>query len=114
MEKEFFKGNRQNFYKQMKENSLLVMFSGLEIRKTNDEFYPFYTNRNFLYLTGLDSKELILLARKDGEGNVREKIFLLPKDLLKERWTGARIKPDEASEISGIADTGYVLSLIHI
>ena len=76
MEKEFFKGNRQNFYKQMKENSLLVMFSGLEIRKTNDEFYPFYTNRNFLYLTGLDSKELILLARKDGEGNVREKIFL--------------------------------------
>ena len=108
MEKEFFKGNRQNFYKQMKENSLLVMFSGLEIRKTNDEFYPFYTNRNFLYLTGLDSKELILLARKDGEGNVREKIFLLPPDLLKERWTGARIKPDEASEISGIADTGYV------
>ena len=108
MEKEFFKGNRQNFYKQMKENSLLVMFSGLEIRKTNDEFYPFYTNRNFLYLTGLDSKELILLARKDGEGNVREKIFLLPPDLLKERWTGTRIRPEEAAERSGIAKTGYV------
>ena len=42
----------------MKENSLLVMFSGTEVRKTNDEFYPFYTDRNFLYLTGLDGKEL--------------------------------------------------------
>ena len=38
----------------MKENSLLALFSGTEVRKTNDEFYPFYTNRSFLYLTGLD------------------------------------------------------------
>ena len=35
----------------------------------NDEQYPFYTDRNFLYLTGLDSKEFVLLAWKDSEGN---------------------------------------------
>lgn len=92
----------------MKENSLLLMFSGTEVRKTNDEFYPFYTDRNFLYLTGLDSKELILFARKDGEGQVREKIFLLPPDLLQERWTGVRIKPEQAEELSGITEIGYV------
>jgi len=108
MNKEFYQGNRQNFYQQMKENSILLLFSGMEVRKTNDEFYPFYTNRNFLYLTGLESKELVLLAKKDGEGKVSEKLFLLPPDLLKERWTGARIKPEEAAECSGICEFSYV------
>ena len=107
MIKEFFQGNRSRFYSQMKDNSLLALFSGAEVRKTNDEFYPFYTNRSFLYLTGLDGRELALLARKDGQGNVTEKIFLLPPDLLAERWTGRRIKPDEAAEISGIGQIGF-------
>lgn len=84
------------------------MFSGAEVRKTNDEYYPFYTNRNFLYLTGLESKELALLVHKDNEGQIREKIFLLPPDLLQERWTGIRIRPEQASAISGIQETGYV------
>lgn len=48
MNKEFYQGNREKLYAQMKENALLVLFSGTEVRKTNDEFYPFYTNRNFL------------------------------------------------------------------
>lgn len=91
----------------MKENSLLVMFSGTEVRKTNDEFYPFYTDRNFLYLTGLDSKELALMVKKDKEGCIQEKIFILPPNLLEERWTGARIKPEQAQELSGIENIGY-------
>lgn len=108
MNKEFYSNNRQEFYRQMKEDSLLVMFSGTEVRKTNDEFYPFYTDRNFLYLTGLDGKELALIARKDKEGGIQEKIFILPPDLLKERWTGARIKPEQVQELSGIDNIGYV------
>lgn len=68
MNKDFYKGNRERLYAQLQENSLLVLFAGVEVRKTNDEFYPFYTNRNFLYLTGLDQKELALIARKDGQG----------------------------------------------
>ena len=108
MTKEFFQGNRSRFYSQMKDNSLLALFSGAEVRKTNDEFYPFYTNRSFLYLTGLDGRELALLACKDSQGKVTEKIFLLPPDLLAERWTGRRIKPDEAAEISGIGQIGFV------
>lgn len=107
MNKEFYCDNRQRFYRQMKENSLLVMFSGTEVRKTNDEFYPFYTDRNFLYLTGLDSKELALIAKKDKEGCIQEKIFILPPNLLEERWTGARIKPEQAQELSGIENIGY-------
>lgn len=107
MTKEFFQGNRERLYAQMKENSLLALFSGTEVRKTNDEYYPFYTSRDFLYLTGLDGKELALLARKDGRGAVTEKVFLLPPDPMAERWTGRRIKADEAAEISGAAEIGF-------
>lgn len=107
MTKDFFEGNRGRLYSRMKEHSLLVLFSGTEVRKTNDEFYPFYTDRSFLYLTGLDGKELALLARKDGKGRVEEKVFLLPPDPMAERWTGRRIKPGEALERSGIEQIGF-------
>ena len=108
MTKEFFCGNRNRLYAQMKDNSLLALFSGTEVRKTNDEYYPFYTDRSFLYLTGLDDKELALLVCKDRQGRVMEKVFLLPPDPMMERWTGRRIKPDEAAELSGIGQIGFV------
>lgn len=107
MTKDFYTGNRKRLYEMMKPASLLVIFSGLEVRKTNDEFYPFYTHRNFLYLTGIEGKELALLAVKDQGGRVTEKLFLLPPDLMAERWTGRRVKPDEAAEISGIENIGF-------
>lgn len=107
MKKEFYQGNRERLYRQMKEHSLLVLFSGTEVCKTNDEAYPFYTDRDFLYLTGLDGKEHVYVARKDTGGEVAEKVYILPPDPLKERWTGARIRPEEASELSGIADVGF-------
>ncbi len=108
MEKEFYQGNRERMYREMKADSLLVMFSGREVRKTNDEYYPFYTDRNFLYLTGLDSKEFVLLAVKDSAGNVEEKIYILPPDPMKERWTGERLKPEQVQELSGIRELAYV------
>lgn len=73
MTKDFYKGNRERLYALMKPASLLALFSGVEIRKTGDEFYPFYTQRNFLYLTGLESRDLAFIARKDDGGRVEEK-----------------------------------------
>lgn len=111
MTTEFFRSNRERLYARMKDNALLVLFSGAEIRKTNDEYYPFYTDRDFLYLTGLDGKGLALLARKDSRGRVAEKVFLLPPDPMAERWTGRRISPDEAAERSGIGQVGFAAEL---
>ena len=53
MTKDFYRGNWDRLYAQMKGNALLALFSGIEVRKTNDEYYPFCTGRNSLYLTGL-------------------------------------------------------------
>lgn len=110
MTKEYFTGNRERFCRQMKEHSLAVLFAGTELRKTADEYYPFYTERNFLYLTGIDAKQSVLLLRKDGEGDVKECLYILPPDLMKERWTGERIKEEQAAELSGIDRIAYVES----
>lgn len=108
MTEEYYRGNRERLYVQMKAGSLLVLFSGMPVRKTNDEFYPFYTNRDFLYLTGLDQQELAFIACKDPAGAVTEKAYILPPDLMAERWTGERIKPQKAADISGIGDIALI------
>ena len=54
MNKEFYAGNRKSLYQKLEAGSLVVVFSGHAPIKTNDENYPFFTNRNFLYLTGID------------------------------------------------------------
>lgn len=108
MDKAFHTGNRQRLYAAMKPASILVMFSGEEIRKTNDEYWPFFTERNFYYLTGLDSHGFVLLALKDASGTVSERVYILPPDMMAERWTGRRIKPYEAEARSGIRDVRFV------
>ena len=94
MTAEFHKANRQRLYAEMKDGSAAVFFSGSAPRQSADAYYTFFTNRNFLYLTGIKFAGLVLVATKIG-GNVQESIYILPPDLMKERWTGRRPKADE-------------------
>ena len=103
----YYASNRRRFYDRMEPDSILILFSGAEIRRSSDEYYPFSPDRNFVYLTGLSCKESIFLAVKQGQA-VSECLYILPPDPMAERWTGRRIKPVEAEEISGIADIRFV------
>ena len=49
MDKSYFIGNRKRFAADMKPGSIAIMFSGQEIRKTHDEYYPFLTSE-ILYI----------------------------------------------------------------
>lgn len=107
MKREFFEENRKELYRSVEPQSLVVMFSGHAPRKTNDEDYPYFTNRNFLYLTGIEQANTILLAVV-GDGDYEEKLYILPPDAMEERWTGRRIKAEQAEELSGIKNYAYV------
>ena len=102
--REFYAGNRQKLYNSLEPGSILILFSGVEIRKTNDEYYPFFAERNFVYLTGIDQKESILLVTKETSGTVRERLYVLPSDMMAERWTGRRLTVAEAEDISAVSD----------
>ena len=56
MNAEFYQGNRQRLYDSLPDHTLLLLFSGSSIRKTADENYPFYADRSFLYLTGIERR----------------------------------------------------------
>ena len=84
MKREFFEENRKELYKSLEPQSLVIMFAGHAPRKTNDEDYPFFTNRNFLYLTGVEQADTVLMAVTGKEGEYEEKLYILPPDAMKE------------------------------
>ena len=104
MNKEFHMGNRERLYGMLEPGSLLVLFAGEELRKSADGCYPFYADRNFVYLTGIEQKQSILLVRLEPDGTTVEHLYLLPKDRMAERWTGRRLTVQEAEETSGLAN----------
>jgi Xaa-Pro aminopeptidase len=101
MDKLFYIENRRKMVAQMGENDVMLFFSGEGVRKTADENYPFFTNRNFLYLTGLKQEQSALLIKKTN-GLVGESLFVLKPDFAREIWTGRRFTETELNEISGI------------
>lgn len=106
MEREFHRGNRMKMYGTLPEKTVVLIFSGHAPRKTSDENYAFYADRNFLYLTGIEKESFILTAEKIG-GSIKETMFILPPDLLAERWNGSRMKEAEVTSRSGVDTIRY-------
>ena len=106
MHSSFFSGNRSALYESLADGTLLLLFAGKALHKSADEYYPLYASRNFVYLTGLTQQGMILLAEKSG-GQTRETLFIAPPDAMQERWTGRRVKADEAETVSGISDIRF-------
>lgn len=107
MDKEFYRENRETLYNNVEKNSLVILFGGHAPKRSNDENYEFYANRNFLYLTNVEQENTALMTAVY-EQNTEEYLYILPPDKMAERWTGRRLKPSEIEELSGITNTRYV------
>ncbi|XMB87427.1 aminopeptidase P family protein [Mycoplasmatota bacterium WC44] len=95
-----FINNREKLFERICDNSLVVMFAGIEKHKTADQYFDFEPNRNFFYLTGISRDNMVLVMRK-GEKN-ETYLFIEENTELKAKWDGARMSKEEASELSGI------------
>lgn len=102
MDQSFHMENRRALYEKLPAGSLLVLYSGHAPRKTADELYPYFADRTFVYLTGIEQHDSALLVAIGEKGEASETLYLLPPDAMAERWTGVRIKPAEAEEKSGV------------
>jgi Xaa-Pro aminopeptidase len=101
MDRRFYGENRRRVAAHMTGNEAMLFFSGEPVRKTADEDFPFFTNRNFLYLTGLKQEQSALLFQKKGD-LISECLFVNRPDLEREVWTGRRFTEEEIHEISGV------------
>ena len=54
-----FRERRTKIFDTMEVDSALILFSGIELHVSADEYLPFEANRNFFYLTGLRRDHMI-------------------------------------------------------
>ncbi|MCL2527210.1 MAG: Xaa-Pro aminopeptidase [Defluviitaleaceae bacterium] len=107
MDSKFYTGNRHALYARLEEDSLAIICSGAAPRKSADEYYNYFADRNFLYLTGVDQCDATLLGYGGKSAELNETLFIPPADPMWERWNGQRVKSNEAAEFSGISDIKY-------
>jgi len=107
MEAQAYQQRRESLLAVVADDSVVVMFAGKAGRRSADENHTFTPNRNFLYLTGLDDENLILVLTKRGD-KTTETLYVERPDELVAKWNGARITDEAAQEISGAAAIGFV------
>ncbi len=109
MNKTVFQSHRQAFLAQMTAPSFALIFSGIAPHKSNDQLYPFVTDRNFYYLTGLERENFTLLLVK-GAKVAKEFLFIEEPSDYATKWLGKRMTKDEAEAVSGIAGENIKLN----
>jgi Xaa-Pro aminopeptidase len=88
------------------DNHVALLAAGRPPHRTADANYPFFANRNFFYLTGVEQESaLLLLSRRNGQD--RDILFIPPADPLIERWQGKRLTIAEATAGSGLQEIGF-------
>ncbi|MDD5182652.1 MAG: aminopeptidase P family protein [Bacilli bacterium] len=107
MDNKFYSKNRVNYFEKIKDNSLTVLFSGVEKQKTADQEYDFSVDRNFYYLSGIDQSKAILVLLK-AKGENKEYLFVEETSELMAKWVGKKLSKDEAKEISGVENIRYL------
>ena len=101
-----YEARRQAILDQMEENSLLILYSGENVHRNADAYYPFEENKHFFYLTGLRRENMALVMKKV-DGSCATVLYIPQADPSAERWTGKMVTVDEAKAVSGIQDVRF-------
>ena len=103
MNAEFYTGNRKKFLEKLEEGSVVLLHSGILPVKSNDQnMHPFSVNRNFYYLTGIETENVWLVLTKTATGSA-EALFIDQPDEFLIKWNGKMLTKEEASAKSGLA-----------
>ena len=105
MTSEFYSSNRKRLMEKLEEGSMVLLYSGIAPVKSHDQdMCPFSVNRNFYYMTGIDTQNVWLLMTKTGRG-VGESLFIDEPDEYTIKWNGKMLTREEASRRSGLAES---------
>lgn len=94
---------RQRLIDGLPQNSLAIVPAAREQLRSRDTYFPFRQDSDFLYLTGFNEPESLLVlvpGRSQGEAL----LFCRERDAEKEMWDGPRQGPERAAESCGLCD----------
>lgn len=92
---------REKLLSRLEDNSLCVIYAGVEKSKGYSDTYPFQVNSDFFYFTGIEQENSALFLVKT-YGNTKCYLFIDEYNETKEKWYGKKLTIDEAKKISGI------------
>lgn len=95
--------NRDEVRASLKQDSVLILFSGNVIKSSADGEYPFVVNRNFYHLSQINEPNLMLVISND-----QDILFIEESDEHFEKWVGKKISKKIAKEKSNIEDIRYL------
>jgi len=96
---ERFQARRALFQKQMRKDSVALIFSAEPAVKSNDVHYPYRQNSDFYYLTGF-AEEMSLLVLTPNHSS----LYLRKRDSEMETWNGGRLGIENAAQTLGLDD----------
>lgn len=98
--KDFHAGRREALRNKLPENSVAVLFSAPEQRRSNDVYFHYHQDPDFFYLTGLTEPNACVIIFKElqdvGGDMVNEVLFMQDRNPFLERWIGRRMGLDSA------------------
>jgi Xaa-Pro aminopeptidase len=103
-----WKKHREEFMRHLSNKSVAVFKAAEEYIRNGDVEHDYRQRSNFYYLTGLPEKEamLLLIPRgiyvRDESKFVKEILFVMPRDPLREIWDGYRLGTEGAKKELGI------------
>ena len=91
----FFAGHRQKFAARLPEGAIAILRTAPETSvETSPD--PYRQDSDFWYLTGFSEADAVAVVRPGAPEGQRYVLFVPPKDLTKEQWTGWRAGVDGA------------------
>jgi Xaa-Pro aminopeptidase len=97
---DFFAGNRQRLYEQLKPHGLLVVTAWTAMQNSLDQAHRFTQEPNFWYLTGIERADWLLVVDLDE----RREWLLAPHVAEVHQIFDGSLTVDDAAKISGIND----------
>ncbi len=111
-EKEY-KSRRERLCKQLRKNSVAVLFASEVKIRSNDTEYPYRQNSNFYYLSGFteDNSALMFVRKKRKTKTI---LFVEKKDEALELWHGKRVGETEAKKQFLVDEVHSIEKFSHI
>jgi len=106
LSKEFHRENRERLRALLPTHSLVVFFAAEIKNRNGDVSFPYRQESSFLYLTGLNEPNAVLLISKDTlqiDGKLTSEILFLKETSEKESlWHGKRLQPQATNREIGL------------